>query len=638
MVMTPPHSLLARLQTELCNPKMLTLEHLSTLGLCEAFNHEEARVSNAVACCLPTIASFLDELVPRVRNGGRLIYVGAGNSGRVAAMDCSELPVTFSADPAQFVAVVAGGRDALLGAREGAEDGELDGAAEIHSLQLSPADTVLGISASGRTPFVIGALKSAVQSNALTAVVTNVSPSEAAGIAKYAITALVGPELVAGSTRLKAGSAAKQILNMLSTCLMVKLGKTYRGLMVDVQVKNKKLWARGRAIVRQFCKETDQDDDAIDSLIEQCGGSVKLASAIAASGLPLATAQKRLSFAGGNLDTFLQKFSDFKETVSPEPQEVFIAIDGGGTNCSVSVAARSGIVIASATTGACNLSSVPLEELLNQIQQATTEATANIPNWRAIKVWAGLAGLHHAYEIQALTQRLEALFRVSLAHGSLLLTSDGMLLNACIGLDSSITGGITAVAGTGSVVAAYRRTGNGDVQQVGRAGGWGHLLGDEGSAFDIGKRALQALLMRCEQDECQFTELDRQILSKLDCTAKDVLFRVLHSEQPAKLQISSLARVVTKLGFQLHPDPQALAILRGAAMGLVKNIHLLATGQFCEPCDSSLVLSGALMNISAYRNLIIGRLQDQNLHFKKIIIVDNPSDRAAQFLARNAGE
>ncbi|KAL4860837.1 hypothetical protein BDV12DRAFT_204646 [Aspergillus spectabilis] len=282
----------------------------------------------------------------------------------------------------QFVAVVAGGPDTLLGAQEGAEDGEVDGAAEVHRLNVSPADTVFGISASGRTPFVIGALKSAVQSNALTAVLTNVSPSEAAGIVKYAITALVGPELLAASTRLKAGSAAKQILNLISAGLMVKLGKTYRCLMVDVQVKNQKLQAGGRAIIRQFCKETDQDDAVIDSLIEHCGGSIKLASAIAASGLHLAAAQKKLSFAGGNLSTFLRELSDTSDMKedSQKTQEVFIAIDGGGTKCSVSVAARSGTVIGSATTGACSLSSVPIKELLRQIRQASTKATANIPN------------------------------------------------------------------------------------------------------------------------------------------------------------------------------------------------------------------------------------------------------------------
>ncbi|KAM3547815.1 hypothetical protein MY1884_009429 [Beauveria asiatica] len=177
-------------------------------------------------------------MLPRLGAGGRLIYVGAGNSGRVTQMDCAEIPVTFSADAAQFRAVVAGGPRAVWEAVEGAEDAREDGEAQMDTLRLSTRDTVIGISASGRTPFVVGALQRAMScAGALTAAVTNVQPSEVARLGvDYCVTALVGPEFVTGSTRLKAGSCAKHILNMISTCAMIRLGKTYQGLMVDVRI------------------------------------------------------------------------------------------------------------------------------------------------------------------------------------------------------------------------------------------------------------------------------------------------------------------------------------------------------------------------------------------------------------------
>lgn len=247
MALSNDKEALGQLQTEARNPVAHRIDFLDTLGLCEAFNNEEERVSRAITCCLSEISSLIDALVPRLQAGGRLIYVGAGNSGRLGFMDCSELPVTFSVDPNQFLTVVAGGANAIIHAQEGAEDSESDGVAQLQALQLTPEDTVIGISASGRTPFVVGALRVAREQNCLTATITNTRPSLLDGLEPtYTICALTGPEFLAGSTRLKAGSAAKQILNMISTCSMIKLGKTYKGLMIDVRVKNHKLKARDR--------------------------------------------------------------------------------------------------------------------------------------------------------------------------------------------------------------------------------------------------------------------------------------------------------------------------------------------------------------------------------------------------------
>jgi N-acetylmuramic acid 6-phosphate etherase len=162
-------------------------------------------------------------------------------------MDCSELPVTFSVEEDQFVAIVAGGSEAIIKAQEVAEDSEEDGSTQLGKLQVTSKDTVIGISASGRTPFVLGALRVAIRGGAVTASITNATPSAIGSLGvTHSIVPLLGPELLAGSTRLKCGSAAKQILNMISTCSMIKMGKTYHGLMIDVRAKNHKLLARGR--------------------------------------------------------------------------------------------------------------------------------------------------------------------------------------------------------------------------------------------------------------------------------------------------------------------------------------------------------------------------------------------------------
>lgn len=676
---------LGQLQTEASSPLARTIGSLDTQALCAAFNSEEARVSPAVAQCVPTIAALIDDLVPRLKAGGRLIYVGAGNSGRVGFMDCSELPVTFSAQPEQFLTVVAGGAEAIIRAREGAEDFEQDGIAELEAMQLTADDTVIGISASGRTPFVLGALRVALKKgNVLTAGITNVHPSAIGRLGvKHCISALVGPEFLAGSTRLKAGSAAKQILNMISTCSMVRLGKTYKGLMVDVRVKNHKLKARGRRIVRQVCEGSamyvvdekgipspdairmpeDKDGDAkLDVLIEKCGGSVKLACAVAISGLSPAAAKDHLDSVDGHLSLFVDKISAVptKNRIpigNTSDQEYFLSIDGGGTNCKVSIATKTGIV-ARASSGACNVNSVSIDELMENIRLATARAVELIPDrilqtdnpLRFTKVWAGLSGLYFAYDRETVASGLEKLFNASVEAGSLILSSDDALLKSYISIDDNVDGGISVIAGTGAVATAFKKsTATGEVVRVGRTGGWGCLLGDQGSAFDIGKRAVQAMLAGIEerqgegstasrQNQC--TPLEAEILSRLNCSQAELLPYLLHGgttgEQP-KNRIASLATVVTQLGFREEgqgPDVRALAILKDAARALAKTIKPLTTKQICEPSSSVLVLAGGLMKLPQYRALVLEECSAEGIMpFKKIVVVDDASGPAAQLLA-----
>ncbi|KAJ6441461.1 glucokinase regulator family protein [Purpureocillium lavendulum] len=662
---------LSSLQTEALSPLAGVMDRLDTLALCTSFNREEARAASSVAACAPAIAALVDDIVPRLRTGGRLVYVGAGNSGRVAHMDCAELPVTFSVDPTKFVAVVAGGVGAVLEAVEGAEDVLDDGANQMHQLCLTAQDTVVGISASGRTPFVVGALEVAKLRGALTAAVVNTRPSrmEDMGVT-HPIAILVGPEFVTGSTRLKSGSCAKQVLNMISTCAMIRLGKTHGGLMVDVSANNEKLHARGRRIVRQVCKEklhiqtagrhvrhgsvADEDAD-IDALIERCGGSVKLACAVGLSGLDLNIAKERMEEAGGRLQTFLDNLEQESLQHTPasdnnnqeqEQEEYFLCVDGGGTKCAVSIATRKG-TIARATAGPCNLNSVPLEDVIAQIQSSTAEAVASIPNWhekswpRFAKVWTGLAGLHHTSQANTLASRLENLFGVSLQAGTLRLTCDTSLLSSCLGVDELAEGCIALVAGTGAVATAFKRSTACEAVQVGRTGGWGHLVGDEGSAFHIGQQALRTVLASLEENQGatrSLSRLEAAVVRHLDCEPKDVLSTVLGSGRDLpKHRIGAIAKVVTELGFApVDPDPQALSILHDAASCLARLVSPLSSERICDPGKSILVLSGALMNVKPYRELVLERCSTLGLCFRKTITIEDASAYGAEFLSRTS--
>jgi N-acetylmuramic acid 6-phosphate etherase len=675
MALSNSKEALGQLQTEARNPVAYRIDFLDTLGLCEAFNGEEEHVSKAIACCLPEITSLIDDLVPRLRAGGRLIYVGAGNSGRVGFMDCSELPVTFSVDPSQFLTVVAGGANAIIQAQEDAEDSETDGAAQLQALQLTSNDTVIGISASGRTPFVIGALRVAIERNCLTATITNTRPSILEALRPtYSICALTGPEFLAGSTRLKAGSAAKQILNMISTCSMVKLGKTYKGLMIDVRVKNHKLKARGRRIVRQVCEEapiytvdehgivsprlvdvpeTADGDDILDCIIEHCEGSVKLACAVAISGLAPNVAKQRLKSVDGNFKTFVRSLDFQTPTLAeiPVTSEYFLCVDGGGTKCTVSIATKSRLV-GRGTAGACNFNCVNLDDIMRQITLASNEAVSHLPPAersgskhmpKLARVWVGLAGIYHTShnDLELLIQRLEELFNVSYQNETLRLTSDDMLLTSAIATDDSVESGISIIAGTGSVATAFRKRENGEIAQLGRTGGWGYILGDCGSAFDIGKKALQSTLASVEHsqfDETRtLTELDVQILATLGCKEDEVLSRLFDSESPQKQKhrIGGLAKVVTALGFrEMNPDTQSLSILQSGARSLVQMVKPLAAKHVCDPQKSALVFSGALMNLPAYQNMFLAEWAREGISpFRKVVVIKNASEYAAQVLA-----
>jgi N-acetylmuramic acid 6-phosphate etherase len=298
-----PDEPLDRLTTEARNPASTDLDRLRSLDFVALACREDRRALDAVAGEAERIAAAIDRIAERMRRGGRLVYVGAGTSGRLGVLDAAECPPTFTAPPEQVIGRIAGGERALLRAVEGAEDDAELGAADLRALRIAADDSVVGITASGRTPYVLGALAHARAVGALTIALSCNAGSTVTAAAELAITPVVGPEILSGSTRLKAGTATKLVLNMLSTGVMVRLGKTWGNLMVDLQASNAKLRDRARRIVRDA---TGLADAAAAEALARCGGEVKTCIVHVLGGVGVETARARLAAAGGHVRAALE--------------------------------------------------------------------------------------------------------------------------------------------------------------------------------------------------------------------------------------------------------------------------------------------------------------------------------------------
>ncbi|GCE26898.1 N-acetylmuramic acid 6-phosphate etherase [Dictyobacter alpinus] len=298
---------ISALATETINPATTNIDQLSPLEIVQALNAEDAKVARAVEQVLPAISQAISAIATRMRQGGRLLYIGAGTSGRLGILDASECPPTFGTSPDQIVGLIAGGPIATANAVEDAEDSPRAGQAELERLQLTPADTVVGIAASGRTPYVLGALAYARTQQALTiAVVCNpASPLEK--LADITISPIVGPEAITGSTRLKAGTAQKMVLNMLSTGTMILLGKTYGNLMVDVVATNYKLEQRASKIVQSV---TGLDAEHALALLQQSNGETKTAIVVAKNHVTPDEARAKLAAHDNILRTTLEAMAE----------------------------------------------------------------------------------------------------------------------------------------------------------------------------------------------------------------------------------------------------------------------------------------------------------------------------------------
>ena len=294
---------LSTLITEQRNPNSMNVDRLSALEIVQLMNEEDKQVPLAIEKCLPQIAQAVERIVTAFQQGGRLVYIGAGTSGRLGVLDASECPPTFGVSPEMVKGIIAGGERALRYPIEGAEDSKAQALVDLQTIQFSSKDVLVGIAASGRTPYVIGALEYAKRLGSVTVSIASNPNSAMANIVDIAIDTVVGPEVLTGSSRLKSGTAQKLVLNMLTTASMILMGKCYQNLMVDVQASNEKLKARAIRIVMQA---TDCEKALPEETLKLADQNAKLAIMMILSGLDRAQAEALLEKHQGKLQLALK--------------------------------------------------------------------------------------------------------------------------------------------------------------------------------------------------------------------------------------------------------------------------------------------------------------------------------------------
>lgn len=293
---------LSALLTERRNPETMDFDELSTVAVLTRINQEDMQVPAAVTMAVPSIARLVDAAVEAIQQGGRLIYVGAGTSGRLGLLDAYECPPTFGVDPGMVVGVLAGGDQILVSGMEGIEDDEAQARVDLQCLGLAPLDLVVAIAASGRTPYTLAAMRYARRIGSKVGCIVNNPGSEMERLADYPVVVLCGPEVVTGSTRMKAGTAQKLVLNMLSTATMVRLGKVYENLMVDIQLSSGKTRSRALGMV---CEITGVDGEEAFLALQRYG-SVKAAALALLTGLEGDAVHRTLAANDGHLKPALQ--------------------------------------------------------------------------------------------------------------------------------------------------------------------------------------------------------------------------------------------------------------------------------------------------------------------------------------------
>ncbi|EGR1071920.1 N-acetylmuramic acid 6-phosphate etherase [Vibrio cholerae] len=298
---------LSHLVSEGRNPDTMDIDLLSSQEIVERLNQQDKQVPLAVEAVLPQIAQAVDKITAAFKQGGRLIYLGAGTSGRLGVLDASECPPTFGVSDQMVIGLIAGGKEAMFTAQEGAEDNATLGAHDLQQIDFSSKDVLVGIAASGRTPYVIGALEYANDLGATTIALSCNPDSPIAEIAQIAISPVVGPEALTGSTRLKSGTAQKLVLNMLTTASMIRLGKSYQNLMVDVRATNRKLIARAVQIVMQA---TDCQREEAEALLKESHNNAKLAILMHLTGMNYEQATAKLSQSDGFLRRAMEEHEE----------------------------------------------------------------------------------------------------------------------------------------------------------------------------------------------------------------------------------------------------------------------------------------------------------------------------------------
>jgi N-acetylmuramic acid 6-phosphate etherase len=607
------------LQTEARNPASTNLDELTPLELVRLMNAEDASVPPAVATQAEAIARAVEAIADRLRRGGRLVYLGAGTSGRLGVLDAAECPPTFSSPPEQVLGLIAGGPTALTRAVEGAEDHPEFAELDLRAVNLSAADVLVGIATSGRTPYVQGGLGYARQVGAFTISLSCNPDSELLPLADLAITPVVGPEVLTGSTRLKAGTATKLVLNMLSTGTMVRLGKTYGNLMVDLKATNSKLRARTNRIVRQL---TGLSEEAAGELLQRCGGELKTALVARLASVPPEGARARLDAVGGEVRLALGGAAPAPVKEPAPALDLYLGIDGGGSRTTALLANADGEILGAGEAGPSNLHAVGVERALRALDEAVAAAFAEAgrPRVTVAAACLGLAGAGREEDRAVIRAWGE---RVGLTLAGLVTTDADLLLAD----GTPDNWGVAVVAGTGSI--AYGRSPDG---REARAGGWGSLLGDEGSGYGLALAALRAVARAADSREPP-TELQPRLLAHVGLEQPQQLIAYANgAERKALAELAPLVLEVAEAG-----DETAQKIVQLGAAELAVAVRVVADDLGIDRKHLPLALAGGLLaNSARYRSCLAQALRGVGIAWETLQLVEFPA-RGAVRLAITLG-
>lgn len=625
---------LSTLETELLHPFSQKIDQFSAREIVELMNQVDADVIQAVGDQVDEIAAAIEVIKDRFHQGGRLIYVGAGTSGRLGVLDAAECPPTFSTAPEMVRAVIAGGSQALVQAVEGVEDRPEQGAFDLGQLAISQTDVVVGIASSGRTPYCIGAIKKARDCGAYTiGLVCNRSTLLERHV-DCLIAPITGPEVIAGSTRLKAGTATKMVLNMLTTGAMVRSGKTYGNLMVDLKPTNSKLWTRACRMIASLSPLSFQQSA---ELITRSNGEVKTALVSGMASVSLEEARMSLQSVQGHVHEALsnlhsKRASDNKETLfCPEGalSDCVLGVDGGATSTVALLVNPQGEVMGRGESGPSNPSAVGFSNAQNGMLAAIEQCfqrTAKRPQAGVAGLCIGMAGAGRQEEQRRLhdwaVERGLARWINVVSDVALLLAAYPGQNSPTIPLYRESRWGMAVVAGTGSIVVGKSRLG----EEV-RAGGWGPVLGDEGSGYWIVVEAVRAVLEH-QDGHRRPTILSKILCRKLDLRKPEDLIRWISSSAGNRHEIAALVPEVQMAADQ--GDTVATAIFRNAAKLLYGQVECVAhrIGSSKEPIPLA-VSGGILQHCQSVRTRFLEQLAESEFDFQ-VRMVSDPAIGAVQ--------
>ena len=591
-------------------------------------NREDAGIAAAVLTQKAAIAQAIDVVANRLARGGRLIYTGAGTSGRLGVLDASECPPTFQTPHEQIIGLIAGGPGAMFKAVEGAEDSPEQGADDLRALNLTNLDVVCGIATSGRTPYVIGAVRYARSVGAFTLGLVCTPESELHPEVDILLAPIVGPEVLTGSTRLKAGTATKLILNMLTTGAMIRNGKSYGNLMVDLKATNIKLVARSQRIVRII---TNTDQVKAIELLEDANGEVKTAIIMHLGNTDAATARKTLAEHSGRIKPALaalgnntscgtgilpvKKHGQDGHATSeelPHRPDLLLGIDGGGTSTICILADSTGKPLGRGVAGPSNIQAVGVDAGLLALDDCIARAfqIAGLPRATVGSICLGLAGVDRQEGLDVINGwagRSRVADRVRVANDATLLLAAG----------TPEGWGLAVIAGTGSI--AFTQTPDGT---PGRCGGGGYLLGDEGSAYSLALCALRAAC-RSHDGVLPPTALVDLLVKKMNLGGPPDFIPAVYRGAWDRSAIAGLAPLVLECAEAGDALAKQIVTEQATELGRTAAQAVKAAGLHTQPVPVALA-GGVLVNSTSYRETLLATLRDNGVSVGVVQLVPEP--------------